>query len=375
MFRKFRLIVVCLLSVALLLALSVQIVVPQTETGARVALDDGQTITVTASEEEQKAALEMWASREAREAAKPLPWPEVSPEELKGVGEEPKGKPGLVPGGEPDPQADIVAQMEFPEEWQALVEELAASEVAAAPQGTAAIYTSFLTNYYAQMWKEFPYKAVGKLYFQDAAGGGHYCSASVISPGSSKNGYRDIIVTAGHCLYDTSTKKWHKNWVFYPAYNGTAPYGSFPYWRGRILTAYASTGARRYDVALISLQPNSSGKEVTYYTGYLGRSWNYGYNQLHFAIGYPSNLTNGTKYTYTCVAESFNGGTDVLGMGCDMTYGSSGGPWIMRFKPYQGGANNYVNSVVSGGTPGTYTFYGPRFSSNNIVPLCTDEGC
>jgi len=373
--RKLRLALVCLLSVALLLALSIE-VLPQTQTGVEETLYDGETVTVEASEAEQKAALEMWATREQREAVQPLPWAEVSPEELKGVAEEPTGKPGIAPGGSPDPQANIVAQMEFPEEWQGLLEELDAEEAAVAPQGTAAIYTSFRTNYYTQMWKYFPYRAVGKLYFKDSGGGSHYCTACVISDGTSKNGYRDIIVTAGHCMYDRTAKRWYNSWVFYPAYrNGAAPYGSFAYYSGRVLTAYKTTGARRYDVAVLSLKNNSAGKEVTYYTGYAGRSWNQGYNQLHFTLGYPSNLSTGTLYSWTCVAESFSGGTDVLGMGCDMTYGSSGGPWIRWFKPYQSGANNYVNSVVSGGTPGTYTFYGARFSSSNIVPLCTDEGC
>ena len=57
-------------------------------------------------------------------------------------------------------------------------------------------------------------------------------------------------------------------------------------------------------------------------------------------------------------------------MGCNMTFGSSGGPWIRNFTPQVSGAVNHVNSVVSGGTPGTNTFYGARFSSGNIVPLC-----
>ena len=294
------------------------------------------------------------------------------PEELKETGEDLTGKPGLASGGSPDPQANIVAQMEFPEEWQALLEELDASS---APQGTAGIYTSYLTNYYTQMWKYYPYHDVGKLYFLDSAGGSHYCSASVISTGTTKNGGRSIIVTAGHCLYDTASKKWYKSWVFYPAYrNGAAPYGSFAYYSGRVLVNYMNTGARRYDVAVLSLNNNSSGHEATYYTGWLGRSWNYGYTQSLHAQGYPSNLNSG-KYTYTCAAESFSGGTDVLGMGCNMTFGSSGGPWMRVFQPYQTGAMNYVNSVVSGGVEGSNTFYGARFSSSNIVPLCNDEGC
>ena len=368
--RKFRLAVVCLLSVALLLALNVQVALPQTQTGAEVGLN-GETVTITASEKDQEAALQMWATREQRAAAKPLPFPEASPEELKEIGEDLTGKPGLASGGSADPQANIVAQMEFSEEWQALLEELDAAEASAAPQGTAAVYTSYRTNVYTTMWKYYPYYAVGKLYIT----GGGYCSASVISVGTAANGTRSIIVTAGHCVYDREHGKWYPGWTFVPAdRNGSAPYGTFPAWRARTLTNYITTGATRYDVAVISLGKNSAGQKATYYTGWLGRSWNYGSTQSLHAQGYPSNLESG-KYTYTCAAESFSGGTDVLGMGCNMTFGSSGGPWIRVFDPYQSGARNYVNSVVSGGTPGTNTFYGARFSNSNIVPLCADEGC
>jgi hypothetical protein len=62
-----------------------------------------------------------------------------------------------------------------------------------------------------------------------------------------------------------------------------------------------------------------------------------------------------------------------------MTYGSSGGPWVQTFKRYTSGAMNYVNSVVSGydSCTGTFgkSFNGARFTSNNIVPLCTAAGC
>ena len=82
-----------------------------------------------------------------------------------------------------------------------------------------------------------------------------------------------------------------------------------------------------------------------------------------------------------CAAESFSpsaacGGNTVLNMGCNMTGGSSGGPWV---NGYRGG--NWVNSVVSGydnaSCTGTFgqTFNGPRFTSTNIVALCNAQGC
>ncbi len=181
-------------------------------------------------------------------------------------------------------------------------------------------------NFFAQMRTDFPYSAIGKLYIT----GEGYCTASVISP-------NNIIVTAAHCVYDTVANKWFTGWIFVPAdNNGAAPYGAFPWVSARILTAWknASGAVRRYDIALITMDKNSNGDSLSSSVGWLGRSWNFSYIQHMHAFGYPSNIDS--RYTRACAAESFSGGTDVLGMGCDMTYGSSGGPWIRVFTPYQG---------------------------------------
>ena len=114
--------------------------------------------------------------------------------------------------------------------------------------------------------------------------------------------------------------------------------------------------------------------------GWLGRSWNIGIPRHHFAFGYPGNWGSG-RYKFECAAETYPncGASSVLAMGCSMTFGSSGGPWIRVFKKYEAGARNYVNSVVSGwdACTGTFgqSFNGARFTSSNIVPLCTAAGC
>ena len=73
--------------------------------------------------------------------------------------------------------------------------------------------------------------------------------------------------------------------------------------------------------------------------------------------------------------------SDVLNLACNMTYGSSGGPWIKDYSPGHFGPYNYVNSTVHGYINTTCTgpfgkvFNGPRFTSNNIAMLCNAEGC
>jgi V8-like Glu-specific endopeptidase len=289
--------------------------------------------------------------------------------------------------------AERVARSQYPEEWQQLTKDLEVQSAAEdletgknslfAPliiqsteqavtasgvevvDGTAGVYTSYLGNFHAQMHQQYPYHAVGKLYSSSGT-----CSASVISP-------NNVIVTAAHCVYDTVNNRWYTDFAFVPGDRaGVAPYGVFPWASVSIMNEYISAPSRnaRYDVAVMKLGNNSVGRSVTFYTGWLGRSWGQNAVQSLHAIGYPSNLNSG-NYTYICAAESFSGGTDVLGMGCNMTFGSSGGPWIRIFAPYTSGAVNYVNSVVSGGTPGTNTFYGIRFTTSNIVTLCTRQGC
>jgi V8-like Glu-specific endopeptidase len=357
-------------------------------------VEGSQTTTIHASAEVQQAAVAMW-TREERLAAKPFVAPAAIEEEVNASQEDAAfvGRAGFASGGNPNRRADRAAQQEFPEEWEYLLQDLeaqataeeagqdnkayvplisrgASGDVQSAAvdetYGTAGVFTSYRANFFSQMHRYYPYRTVGKLYIT----GGGYCSASVISP-------NNIIVTAAHCVYDTVANEWLPGWTFVPAdRNGAAPYGEFPWASATVLNAWinAAGAVRRYDVAVINLGNNEAGRPVTYYTGWLGRSWNYDYVQHLHAIGYPSNLQGGL-YTHICAAETFRGGTDVLGMGCNMTFGSSGGPWIRVYAPYRSGALNYVNSVVSGGTPGTNTFYGPRFSSNNIVIVCNIAGC
>lgn len=347
---------------------------------------------------------EYW-TRERRANAAPVEWVAPDPNLASEMGldadlEEPSpllDQPAeSTPAGAPNPNADLDAQFEFPEEWQ-LIEEQEGTDSpgnfdatgveervpedgdepvdpglgdGATDFGTSGVYTPYRVNYYSQMWTGAPWRAMGKLYFTKNGGGNGYCTASVVSGNS-------IIVTAAHCLY-TRGRGWNSNFSFVPAERyGAAPYGAFSWSNARVLTGYITNGGRRYDLGVIKLAPNSSGRNVTYYTGWLGRSWNYGYTQSLHSFGYASNIS--TQYTSACAAESFYSsleGTDVLVKGCNMTYGSSGGPWLRSYAPYVGGS---VDGVVSGphSASGTFgnTYVGPRFSTNTIVALCNAAGC
>ncbi|MBP2706142.1 hypothetical protein JOL79_20235 [Microbispora sp. RL4-1S] len=67
-------------------------------------------------------------------------------------------------------------------------------------------------------------KTTGKVFFLGADGKPHWCSGT-----SVQSHYRNLVATAGHCVYDTrSNKPTLDNWVFVPGYyQGKTPWGIY----------------------------------------------------------------------------------------------------------------------------------------------------
>jgi len=211
--------------------------------------------------------------------------------------------------------------------------------------------------------------AIGKLFMNN----NEYCSASVVTE-------NNIIVTAAHCCWDRSKNSWIGGWSFVPGYNnGKAPYGVFAWADARVPNSWINNGDIPSDVCLIRLQNDSAGHPVSYYTGWLGRAWNFPPAQPMHSFGYPGNVGGG-QVLEQCAgessAQSASCGSGVLNMPCNMTFGSSGGPWIKDLN-----SGNHVDATVHGyisqGCTGTFgqEFDGPQFTSNNILMLCNAEGC
>jgi V8-like Glu-specific endopeptidase len=209
---------------------------------------------------------------------------------------------------------------------------------------------------------------IGKLFTSSGT-----CSASVVTG-------KNIIVTAAHCCWNRSNNSWIGGWSFAPGYNnGKAPFGVFNWADARVPNSWINNGDIPSDVCLIRLQNDSSGHGVSYYVGWLGRAWNYPANQNMTSFGYPGNI-GGANSLERCAAPSSaqpgSCGSNVLNMACNMTYGSSGGPWVMDW-----GTGYHVDSTVHGYINQNCTgafgqeFDGPQFNSNNILLLCNAEGC
>ena len=377
--------VVVVLSVLLLLLFSLSLTVQaqgsataQAPTGGQVEVLANGTTRITASAGQPAAALNYW-TRERLAAAQPLPMPTVS-----SLPRAPRSIPSVLvgqtaAGGAAAANADAEAQAAYPEDW-AMLEESALAESPASADGTPGVYTSYVVNSLAALWKTTGHRPIGRLSFT-TSGGTSYCSASVISG-------QNVIVTAAHCVYDSTNNVWYNNWVFSPAFRNTAaPYGTFPYQTCWVLTSWINlTGSYSIntwaddDVAVCKMGNNSAGQSLSSKTGWLGRMWDAGYIQHVNNVGYPfrdynlNTLANAGKFLRLCGNETFQQATNVMGGGCNWGPAISGGPWIVSYDPFDP-VTSYVDVVNSGLFGGKQNLYGGRFTGSNIVPLCTAAGC
>ena len=184
------------------------------------------------------------------------------------------------------------------------------------------------------------------------------CSGDAVT---STNG--SVVVTAGHCVKYQGT--WHTQWVFVPGYNnGNAPYGQWAAKTTLTTPQWEASEDINYDVGMAVVSP-LNGRRLTDVVGAQGIAFNQPKNQNMYTFGYPAaSPYDGTKLIY-CSGTTF---TDFLltqdhGMSCNMTGGSSGGPWFLSFDEGTGaGVQASVNSFGYNFLPG-YMF-GPYFGTD-----------
>ncbi|WP_030707870.1 trypsin-like serine peptidase [Streptomyces sp. NRRL F-2580] len=183
------------------------------------------------------------------------------------------------------------------------------------------------------------------------------CSGDSVT---SANG--STVITAGHCVKYQGA--WHTNWVFVPAYNnGSAPYGQWSATKTFATDQWAASEDMNMDVGLAVVAP-LNGQTLSQAVGAQGILFNGGYNKKMYSFGFPAAAPyDGTKLVYC----SGNSGKDFLltrdhSLACNMTGGSSGGPWFQDFNEATGlGTQVSVNSFG-------YTFlpnrmHGPYFGN------------
>ena len=262
----------------------------------------------TWTREEMLSAIPYPVEKAARAPKAGDPAPSASGPEVKLAGSLPKADKASKKGSDPLASGDVSANY----------------------------YSGTLDPYY---YTHFPFSTIGKVFFT-SNGQNYVCSGSVMG--------NNALWTAGHCVFDSNTRTWHSNWVFVPAYyDGYAPYGQ---WYARELWAlngWVNNGNLAYDIGSAVLWQN--GSSIAYRTGSLGWMANGPRGVYITAFGYPAAYPfNGQRMAwcqdYTWLDYNFSPPTN--GMGCNMTGGSSGGPWIYQYT-YNSASGNYVNGVNS----------------------------
>lgn len=289
----------------------------------------------------QMDSSQLWTMEEFLEA-EPCDIIEVDEEALKQkLAEETNGQ-GLTQGGEPE-----------------TLEDDSDAETQATSGGYN--YPGPYTRYEVfDDYTVYPYRTIGKLFFKRGSGS-YVCSAASIG--------NNAIWTAGHCLHagNNSSQGWSKNVVFVPAYkDGNAPFGQWP--AAQLFTSWrwyqnGNPNGLSEDWGGAILFPQN-GKKISQRVGWLGFAWNWNRYQHWNAMGYPqASPFNGRRLIANPASFAYAGsiaGTDTNGIGCDMTGGSSGGPWVMKFGTgnYLNGNNSYRRSTKP------QEMFSPYFNSN-----------
>jgi hypothetical protein len=205
------------------------------------------------------------------------------------------------------------------------------------------------TSYeYPGAYTTFPASTHGKVFFT-LNGFNYVCSGTAVN---SSN--RSVVWTAGHCVNE-GPGAFATNWAFVPAYrDGSRPFGT---WTARALitsSAWAGQGNISYDVAGAVMNTNG-GSALTDVVGGRGIAFNYNRNQYYTSFGYPAAPPFTGQRLWVCESQLQTSdpttSPQTMGIGCNMTGGSSGGGWIV------GGAVHSVNSYGYGNQPNV--MYGP----------------
>ncbi|OFI37689.1 hypothetical protein BIU82_07375 [Arthrobacter sp. SW1] len=203
---------------------------------------------------------------------------------------------------------------------------------------------------------EAPVSHIGKVFF--TLGGSNY----VCSGNSVASANESTVSTAGHCLNE-GPGAFATNFVFVPAYlDGAAPYGK---WTARALyttNQWSAGGDIQYDTGFAVVAP-LNGQNLADVVGASGVEFNAARGLTYKAYGYPAASPFDGQSLKACagsaIDDTINPGGTTQGIPCDMTGGSSGGPWFIGTG--SGGFQNSVNSYGYGSR--STTMYGPYWGS------------
>lgn len=210
----------------------------------------------------------------------------------------------------------------------------------------------------------------GKILFT-LSGVDYVCSGSVVTDARTDT---SLVLTAGHCTYDDAADVFATNWMFVPDYETGRTFNCdaarFGCWTAQALVTTTAWRDRDFNEDYAYAVVGAGGKtgqtlQLDTVVGSQPIAFNLAYPREVFAFGYPAaKKYSGQTLVYcsgTPVADTYGGSTD-YGLACDMTGGSSGGPWFADFNKATGtGTLTSVNSFKYTGLA-KYMF-GPYFDA------------
>jgi V8-like Glu-specific endopeptidase len=166
------------------------------------------------------------------------------------------------------------------------------------------------------------------------------CSGNAVTSAN-----RSTVMTAGHCIKLEGS--FHTNWVFVPGYNnGATPFGTWPALQTFITPQWNANENINFDIGAAKVAA-VGGQLLTDVVGGQGIAFNQPRRLPMYAFGFPAAAPyDGSRLIY-CSGNTFNDPlfSTAIGMSCNMTGGSSGGPWFRSFNEATGtGLQNSVNS-------------------------------
>ena len=180
--------------------------------------------------------------------------------------------------------------------------------------------------------RDYPYSAVGKLFFEDDSGGRFSCSGAMID--------KRLLITAAHCMWDHEEDRYYSNFRFFPAYDGTrhflTPFCQFAVDEGLVPWEYRADDSvvNEYDFGILQLRDRGNCRQfgeasAGELTGWLGWASHHLIGNNITQLGYPGNLDSGQMMQKNHSDVVLNDDTGQIGTA--MAGGSSGGPWVQNF--------------------------------------------
>ncbi|MFH9075034.1 trypsin-like serine peptidase [Streptomyces alboflavus] len=208
----------------------------------------------------------------------------------------------------------------------------------------------------AKPWQGPKLKTVGRLFFVNSGGADTWCTATAV-----KSANRSAVMTAAHCVRrGSSPVNTNIDMVFVPGYHkGKAPHGVFPV--RQAITPRAWETDSTDDMATLVVAPDKNGKKLTDVVGARAVAFDRPVGGTVSALGYSATRPQRGESLLRCVGTAKKEhGTQVIP--CDMSGGSSGGPWFADFDASTGrGTLISVNSALDSLEP--TKMYGEVFGS------------